>query len=297
MQVKLRGLRIELGEIERVISGSPGVNAATVTVHKHPATKQDVLVAYATPSSVPTKDCLQACRQHLPKFMVPAVITPLKSFPLLPNGKLDSNSLPEPDWSSEGQSEEKVAPSTPTEETLQKIWTQVLGKEDISVTADFFELGGTSLVAGVLLGKINKRMGTSESIAVVFRCPTIRSLASHMQAATQGEGEEEIPQLAAEDKAPGMALPGTPKQELWHGLYHRYITCKPVVAGKDCLRPTCLPHSARSVRAAGSIECNLSTAKALTVHLSHLWRRLSPMFNVLESHEDCHVSIAAQANG
>ena len=186
MQVKLRGLRIELGEIERVISGSLGVIAATVTVRKHPATKQDVLVAYATPSSIPIKECLQSCRQHLPKFMVPAVITPLESFPLLPNGKLDSNSLPGPDWSSEGQAEENVPPSTPTEEILQEIWADVLGKADISVEADFFELGGTSLVAGVLLGKINKRMGTSESIAVVFRSPTIRSLASHMQAATQG---------------------------------------------------------------------------------------------------------------
>ncbi len=195
-----------------------------MAVHKHPATKQDVLVGYATPAGIPIKECLQACRQHLPKFMVPAVITPLESFPLLPNGKLDTNSLPEPDWSSEGQAEEKAPPETPTEEILAQIWAQVLGKEGISVTADFFELGGTSLVAGVLLGKINKRMGTAESIAVVFRCPTIRSLASHMEAATQGEGEQAIPQLAAGDKAPGAALPGTPKQELWHGLYHRYAS-------------------------------------------------------------------------
>ena len=221
LQVKLRGLRIELGEIERVISSSPGVNAATVAVHKHPATKQDVLVGYATPADIQVKDCLQACRQHLPKFMVPAVITPLQSFPLLPNGKLDSNSLPEPDWSSEGQADEHVPPETPTETTLQGIWSKILGKDDISVTADFFELGGTSLVAGVLLGKINKQMGTSESIAVVFRCPTIRSLARHMEAATRGGGEQSIPQLDAEDKAPGRALPGTPKQELWHGLYKR----------------------------------------------------------------------------
>ncbi|KAK9839969.1 hypothetical protein WJX74_001268 [Apatococcus lobatus] len=221
-QVKLRGLRIELGEIERVISNSPGVNAAAVAVHKHPATKQDVLVGYATPAGILVKDCLQACRQHLPKFMVPVVITPLESFPLLPNGKLDTNSLPVPDWSSEGQADEHVAPETPAEQTLQGIWSEVLDKENISVMADFFELGGTSLVAGVLLGKINRRLETSESIAVVFRCPTIRSLAKHMEAARRGDGQQTIPQLDAEDKAPGMVLPGTPKQELWHGLYTRY---------------------------------------------------------------------------
>ena len=178
-------------------------------------------MGYAIPAGIPIKECLQACRQHLPKFMVPAVITPLESFPLLPNGKLDSSSLPQPDWSSEGQADEHEAPKTTTEEALQGIWSEVLGKDNISVTADFFELGGTSLVAGVLLGKINKRMDTSESIAVVFRCPTIRSQASHMKAAQTGGAAQSIPQLDAKDKAPGIALSGTPKQELWHALYTR----------------------------------------------------------------------------
>ncbi|KAK9818715.1 hypothetical protein WJX74_001586 [Apatococcus lobatus] len=208
-QIKLRGLRIELGEIERIISSVSGVQAATVAIHKHPTTCQDVLVAFATPADIPIRNCLRECRQRLPKFMVPAVITPLEAFPLLPNGKLDSKFLPEPDWSSEHQLHERAHPETPTEETLQHIWSAILGQTDMSVTADFFELGGTSLMGGVLMGKVNKHLGTSEFAAAVFRFPTIRSLAQHLDSAQRDGQDTSIPMLEPEQKAVGKALPGT----------------------------------------------------------------------------------------
>lgn len=194
---------------------------ATVVILRHPTTKQDVLVGYATPWAVPISSCLQACRQHLPKFMLPAVVTALKAFPLLPNGKLDSKSLPEPNWSSEHQLHEQAHPETHTEETLQRVWSAVLGKADVSVEADFFELGGTSLMGGVLMGKVNKHLGTSESIAAVFRFPTIRSLANHMDTAQRDGQDKSIPRLAPEDKTVGKLLPGTFKHQSYHERYTR----------------------------------------------------------------------------
>ncbi len=79
---------------------------------------------------------------------------------------------------------------------------------------------------------------------MLFRCPTIRSLAHHMEAAGQGAGDDTIPQLAEEDKPAGAALPGTPKQELWHGLYTRSVpapcTCTVWRSAKGLASGACL---------------------------------------------------------
>ena len=60
-QVKVRGFRIELGEIERVLTMSPQVDAAVVTVHSDPHVGEQ-LVAYLVPSAGAASTPVRCCR-------------------------------------------------------------------------------------------------------------------------------------------------------------------------------------------------------------------------------------------
>jgi len=66
------------------------------------------------------------CKRVLLPAMVPGILIAMASFPRLPNGKTDVNSLPEPDWTSVAAGEAYVAPVNPMEERVQALWQRVL---------------------------------------------------------------------------------------------------------------------------------------------------------------------------
>jgi non-ribosomal peptide synthetase-like protein len=144
-QIKISGVRIELGEVEAALEGAEGVSGAIAAAIADPTgTKR--LVGYITPADVDTAAVTTHCRALLVAAMVPSVLISLESFPLLPNGKIDVRALPAPDWSGAGE-EEYVAPADDAEAVVQRVFAEVLGRpaEELSVLADFFAAGGTSL--------------------------------------------------------------------------------------------------------------------------------------------------------
>src|SRR6202008_159912 len=86
-------------------------------------------------------------KQTLPDYMVPAAFVMLESLPLTPNGKLDRAALPAPDKTAQMARRSFQTPRTPVEETLTKIWSEVLRVDQVSVFDNFFELGGDSIVS------------------------------------------------------------------------------------------------------------------------------------------------------
>ena len=108
------------------------------------------LVGYVTPAAADPLAVSNHCAKQLVAAMVPSVIVPLAAFPLLPNGKIDMKALPLPEW--DGLVEEYAPPATALEATLQRVWGEVLGRGQISVTASFFAMGGTSLQVRIRQG-------------------------------------------------------------------------------------------------------------------------------------------------
>ncbi|WP_026527872.1 non-ribosomal peptide synthetase [Butyrivibrio sp. VCD2006] len=149
-QVKLRGFRIELDEIERVMSEYQGIKAAAVKIVK--TSSQEFLAGYYVCDKVPDlnayKDYL---KEKLPEYMVPQVMKQLEEMPLTINGKIDRKSLPDPDASE--LKAEYVAPENEIERKLCDAFAKSLGLVDVEIgTADdFFELGGDSLKAMMVL--------------------------------------------------------------------------------------------------------------------------------------------------
>ncbi|MFE5831534.1 amino acid adenylation domain-containing protein [Streptomyces sp. NPDC056508] len=189
-QVKVRGFRIELGEIEHVLAEHPAVAQAVAVVREDRPGDQR-LVAYAVPSgkadpaSLDLAELTALLRGRLPEYMVPSAVVPLPGFPTSPSGKLDRGALPAPD---QGAAEPGRAPGSPTEETLCRLFADLLGRTGVGVDDDFFACGGHSLLATRLSGRIRNEFGVDSKVTMVFRNPTVARLAAHIDELTSSNG-------------------------------------------------------------------------------------------------------------
>ncbi|MEV4598331.1 non-ribosomal peptide synthase/polyketide synthase [Amycolatopsis sp. NPDC049253] len=164
-QVKIRGFRVELGEIEAALGTHPAVAQARVIVHEG---RQ--LVAYVVANGA-TGDLLDHVAKTLPEHMVPAAVVPLAGLPLTPSGKLDRRALPAPEFEAGDD-----VPATPREEVLAQLVAGVLGLPRVGVRADFFRLGGDSIVAMQLVARA-RAAGLLLGARDVFRHRTVTALA------------------------------------------------------------------------------------------------------------------------
>ncbi|MCF2133805.1 MULTISPECIES: non-ribosomal peptide synthetase [Mycetohabitans] len=174
-QVKIRGFRIEPGEIEACLTQHPQVREAVVLAQGDGNGKR--LVAYV----VAEADGHLASTLHthvsasLPEYMVPSAFVQLDAWPLTPNGKLDRRALPAPDADAFVH-QAYEAPQGEFETTLAKIWTELLGIEQVSRHDSFFALGGHSLLAVQLIERLRRR-GVGLSVRALFDTPVLMALA------------------------------------------------------------------------------------------------------------------------
>lgn len=182
-QVKLRGFRIELGEIEAILTQHPAVKQGAVIVREDvPGDKR--LVAYWTVKgdAVPTAQELRTfVKGHLPNYMVPSAFVQLDTMPLTPNGKIDRRSLPMPDAAASDRDTACVAPRTDTERQLVEMWETLLNLKPVSIHDDFFDLGGTSLLAVSLISQIQQTFGKDIPLSTLMTSPTLEQLAQVLQ--------------------------------------------------------------------------------------------------------------------
>jgi amino acid adenylation domain-containing protein len=187
-QVKLRGFRIELGEIESALTAHPDIDQAVVLVHRRQDGNQQ-LVAYLvarTDAAPDTASLRRFLAASLPDYMVPALFITLDRFPLTGNGKLDQQALPDPNQYC-AQRGNLRAPRDETERRLTLLWEKLLQRRPIGIDDNFFDLGGHSLLAVSLINNINRELGTSLAVTMLFRFPTVALLAEQIRAGTPGD--------------------------------------------------------------------------------------------------------------
>lgn len=183
-QVKIRGFRIELAEIENQMLDCEDIKE-TVVLSREGKDGDKYLCAYIVPKEpdytpgngldiAKLKDHLA---RKLPYYMLPTYFVPLKHIPLNQNGKVNRKILPEPEPGiNEG---EYIPPADKMEKQLVGIWAEVLGmdEEKISMNADFFDLGGHSLKATIVISMINRKLHVDLPLVEIFTVKTIRELA------------------------------------------------------------------------------------------------------------------------
>jgi thioesterase domain-containing protein len=182
-QVKIRGFRIEPREIEAVLKLHPWARDAVV-VPQDNASGERRLVAYvaAERSRLNATEVRDFLKTKLPDYMLPSAIVVLEKFPLNSNGKIDRHALPEPIATRGDRGEKEFAgPRDTLEAQLVAIWERALGMQPISVTDNFFQIGGHSLMAVGVLCEIERIFGKNLPLATLLQTPTIEKMAAALR--------------------------------------------------------------------------------------------------------------------
>jgi acyl carrier protein len=157
-------------EVEAALATFPGIKSVTVVEYDAEATTQ-CTVAYAESGGQRVDiSTLQAhARKLLPGYLMPAAIIVLDRIPVTSGGAVDFEALPVPDL---GGLVPYKTPGTARQETLCVLFAESLGVARCGLDTDFFKLGGRSVDAMLLAGRINSELGIKISIADLFKAPT-----------------------------------------------------------------------------------------------------------------------------
>ena len=171
-QVKVRGHRVNLAEVESVLQRIAGVERAVVLVRRERV--HAYLIAQGQISEIRS-----ALSEQVPAHMVPEVMTILSEFPLLPGGKVDRLALtripPDPGNGS------GAAFRTDYESMIADIWSDVLATPAIGLGDDFFDLGGNSLDAMMILSRIEDVFGVGLDMEELVRHSTVEAFGRRLE--------------------------------------------------------------------------------------------------------------------
>lgn len=170
-QIKIRGFRIEPAEIENMLLKVIGINKAVVLALEKDEEK--ILCAYYVGEVYDIEYIKECLSKELPEYMIPMYFIKLDKIPLNQNGKVDMKELQIPEYSSE----DYILPRNPLEKSLEEIFREVLKLENISVTDDFFDLGGHSLKAMNLVARIKSATNATINLMDIFENSTVEKLA------------------------------------------------------------------------------------------------------------------------
>lgn len=182
-QLKIRGFRVEPGEISAQIEQVPGVTRALVLGRE--AAQGMQLVAYVTTQTTDYNTLNESIRtqlaQALPCYMMPTHLVSLAQFPLLPNGKIDLQALPNPSYQPTSATTDDDEPITQQEASLLAIWRDALGMPDIRVTDNFLALGGDSLTALKIMARMKALHIPLPVARGIFQGRSVRELVRGIQ--------------------------------------------------------------------------------------------------------------------
>jgi acyl carrier protein/NRPS condensation-like uncharacterized protein len=181
-QVKVRGFRVELEEIQRQLLRHTKINETVVLARED--NEDRYLCAYVvSEEKIEVSELREFLASKLPGYMIPAYFVSLDQLPLTPNGKIHRKALPAPVLQA---GDRYVAPGSEMEKQLVEIWWEVLGTPahtpvSIGIDDNFFQSGGHSLKATILISKLHKRLNVKVPLAEIFKKPTIRELAQYIE--------------------------------------------------------------------------------------------------------------------
>ncbi len=207
-QLKIRGFRVELGEIDAVLAKHPSVEFVA-TIGRKLDNGEHALVAYVLPltgSEFDVSELIDNCRRELPRHMVPASVMAIDEIPLTPVGKLDVAALPDPVFESRAFRE----PSSESEMLVAGVFGELLGLEQVGADDDFFELGGNSLIAAKLAGRLSAAFDVRVQVKTLFESSTVASLASVLGSSA---GRVRVP-LSAQTRPERVPL-SLAQQRMW----------------------------------------------------------------------------------
>ncbi|MFG1674499.1 amino acid adenylation domain-containing protein [Micromonospora sp. NPDC049282] len=178
-QVKIRGHRIELGEIDTALHQHPAVrDAVTVAIG---TTTRRLAAAITTHPGHDAHDLHEYLTERLPAHMIPEHVAVLDDLPLSGNGKIDRRALAERLAVRADRPTEVQPPIGPVETALAAVWAELLDVPAVGRADSFFALGGDSLLATRLLGRMRTAGLAGGQLRRLFAEPTLSGFAAGLR--------------------------------------------------------------------------------------------------------------------
>jgi amino acid adenylation domain-containing protein len=171
-QIKINGLRIELNEIEYICNNFSGIESSVCILKEQNNTRY--LVLYLTGLNIKIDDLKLFMKKKLPNYMVPNYIEILDKLPLTHNGKVDRLKL-QNNTIELVSSKNQEYPSNQNEELIIRLIEELLNNQNISITDNFFEIGGDSIKAIQLITLLYKENIRIE-LKDVLQNPVLRDM-------------------------------------------------------------------------------------------------------------------------
>jgi amino acid adenylation domain-containing protein len=206
-QVKIRGHRVEIAEVESALLDYEGIKEVAVAASQKGASDKK-LVAYFVPSKRPAPivgELRSFLKEKLPDYMIPSFFVILDEIPLTATGKVNRRALPDPGNLRPELDVAYVAPRTPMEEEVAKVWAKVLSLDRIGIHDNFFELGGDSLLVTKLIAQIQQDLRVDLPVRLLFESPTIAQLAARISAIQDARLLEEKGNASLVSLGPGQS--------------------------------------------------------------------------------------------
>ena len=211
-QVKIRGVRIELAEIENVLRTHESVTDVVVVDREDTIGNKYVCAYVVLDREVEPGELRQHAARWLPEAMVPSAVVQLDALPRTISGKVDRAKLPAP-GTEDSRTGTYVAPRTAIEEVVANIWAGVLEVERIGVTDSFFELGGNSLLATLVMARVRSALRADVDVRELFEHPTVADLSATVKAALNN-GSAPAPRIERAARTGALPL-SFAQQRLW----------------------------------------------------------------------------------
>ncbi len=183
-QVKIRGVRIELDEIEAALQRLPQVtHAAAITLPGSDGLP--MLAAYVAGPAAGSESALRtALGVVLPETMLPSQLRVLHAMPMTPTGKIDRRALAEWDGTAPATPDR---PATAEETVIAQAMAEVLNRaEPPSPDANFFTIGGHSLLAVRLAALLGERLGREVPLPLLFAHASPAALSNALASESTG---------------------------------------------------------------------------------------------------------------
>jgi acyl-CoA synthetase (AMP-forming)/AMP-acid ligase II/thioesterase domain-containing protein/aryl carrier-like protein len=192
------GTNVAPREVDEALASHPDVAQAAAVGIPDPTLGEDIaaFVVLRHGARGDERVLLDHCAARLGEFKTPSWIRFVDALPKGPTGKVQRAQLAQRLAATSGFGDgshsrravepfELVAPRTTLERTVAAVWTEVLGTEPASREDNFFDLGGTSLLAMRVTARLRRALGVHLSLGSLLAAPTIAA-----QAALIAEWEE-----------------------------------------------------------------------------------------------------------
>ncbi|MBE0339227.1 aminotransferase class III-fold pyridoxal phosphate-dependent enzyme, partial [Paenibacillus sp. 23TSA30-6] len=181
--IHIRGHQVNLEQLEKHLLHIFQLESCVITSQTGEAGEVSYITAYVVANaSKPWEEAAlkKAIIEILPDYTQPRFWIPMGHIPLLPDGQPDLQALPAPGQASVFAKTDAASENHGVEDQLVNIWMNVLNVTDISYDDNFFQLGGDSLKATVILSRVNKELGVHIPLSHIFELQTIAELATYI---------------------------------------------------------------------------------------------------------------------